>query len=434
MVSASLSSRPGGLKALDIFNLINVDDLDPAEGEQSYLESSTYAASEKCFQENDSRITMDCHGLPVQTSYGGYAEESLQRFHLMNSSPPATMDPRLTMSGSNLQDSLMSNNNAQDEGAGAFMFASHLEESEKLLRFSSDDEYQVRLAKVNASLNALDYSLLAKRNVFEKNKTKSRIPLRNAKLENDSAVDPNLYFDRSENLIYSSGISENQNNELLSNVSEFDKIHVQSSMEIMSSSNSISSEEETHLNTSFDGSQEKEDQTLVDPSFLGDDEGSIRRNPIRKTRAKSLPMTSDPPQTNMKRKRKVTGNSRFAKIDKSIDEIYHENSRPKPQSLAHKGDPGLQTKRRRQQNLPRSRNGCWTCRARRKKCDETQPYCLACKSLGLACAGYSSRRPCFMEDPVECQKYKAEVSSQIKQFKRLKKSSIAILSSSEVAA
>jgi len=33
----------------------------------------------------------------------------------------------------------------------------------------------------------------------------------------------------------------------------------------------------------------------------------------------------------------------------------------------------------------RSRDGCFTCRLRRKKCSETRPVCIACVSLGIAC-------------------------------------------------
>lgn len=39
----------------------------------------------------------------------------------------------------------------------------------------------------------------------------------------------------------------------------------------------------------------------------------------------------------------------------------------------------------------RTRAGCWTCRGRRKKCDETRPHCLSCASLGLQCEGYDFR-------------------------------------------
>lgn len=51
--------------------------------------------------------------------------------------------------------------------------------------------------------------------------------------------------------------------------------------------------------------------------------------------------------------------------------------------------------------VTRTRTGCWTCRARRKKCDETRPTCLACRALNIQCEGYGVRlkwairgRPC----------------------------------------
>ncbi|KAL1952477.1 hypothetical protein VTO42DRAFT_5281 [Malbranchea cinnamomea] len=39
----------------------------------------------------------------------------------------------------------------------------------------------------------------------------------------------------------------------------------------------------------------------------------------------------------------------------------------------------------------RSRTGCWTCRARRKKCDEKRPECTPCVNKGLKCDGYGAR-------------------------------------------
>ncbi|KAF2624452.1 hypothetical protein BU25DRAFT_161441 [Macroventuria anomochaeta] len=39
----------------------------------------------------------------------------------------------------------------------------------------------------------------------------------------------------------------------------------------------------------------------------------------------------------------------------------------------------------------RTRTGCWTCRKRRKKCDEKRPYCTNCAALSLRCAGYTIR-------------------------------------------
>ncbi|CAE6443246.1 unnamed protein product [Rhizoctonia solani] len=37
----------------------------------------------------------------------------------------------------------------------------------------------------------------------------------------------------------------------------------------------------------------------------------------------------------------------------------------------------------------RSRSGCLTCKTRRKKCDETKPFCQRCERSGIQCSGYS---------------------------------------------
>jgi len=42
-------------------------------------------------------------------------------------------------------------------------------------------------------------------------------------------------------------------------------------------------------------------------------------------------------------------------------------------------------------SVVRSLNGCWICRLRHKKCDESLPWCENCLSLGLKCAGYGPR-------------------------------------------
>ncbi|PVH74816.1 hypothetical protein DL98DRAFT_537163 [Cadophora sp. DSE1049] len=39
----------------------------------------------------------------------------------------------------------------------------------------------------------------------------------------------------------------------------------------------------------------------------------------------------------------------------------------------------------------RSKQGCWTCRLRKKKCDEAHPVCSLCESLSIACYGYGPR-------------------------------------------
>lgn len=45
----------------------------------------------------------------------------------------------------------------------------------------------------------------------------------------------------------------------------------------------------------------------------------------------------------------------------------------------------------RKPKTTRSRNGCWTCRSRKKKCDETRPECMQCLNKGLKCEGYEAR-------------------------------------------
>lgn len=44
----------------------------------------------------------------------------------------------------------------------------------------------------------------------------------------------------------------------------------------------------------------------------------------------------------------------------------------------------------------RSTHGCWTCRLRKKKCDEDHPSCLRCTSLHINCDGYGPR-PYWMD-------------------------------------
>ncbi|CAK7229223.1 hypothetical protein SEUCBS140593_007174 [Sporothrix eucalyptigena] len=46
---------------------------------------------------------------------------------------------------------------------------------------------------------------------------------------------------------------------------------------------------------------------------------------------------------------------------------------------------------------PRSSAGCWTCRLRRKKCDEARPICEGCAALEIECL-YSETRPIWMDN------------------------------------
>lgn len=49
------------------------------------------------------------------------------------------------------------------------------------------------------------------------------------------------------------------------------------------------------------------------------------------------------------------------------------------------------TQPRTTNNGPRSRRGCWTCKARHKKCDEKRPVCGQCSEKFLRCGGYQLR-------------------------------------------
>ncbi|KAH8799337.1 hypothetical protein F5884DRAFT_869130 [Xylogone sp. PMI_703] len=66
----------------------------------------------------------------------------------------------------------------------------------------------------------------------------------------------------------------------------------------------------------------------------------------------------------------------------------------------------------------RSLNGCWTCRLRRKKCDEMQPSCLICKSSDLCCDGYGGV-PSWKDGHLKESQYLAMVKSRVKEnFRR----------------
>lgn len=66
----------------------------------------------------------------------------------------------------------------------------------------------------------------------------------------------------------------------------------------------------------------------------------------------------------------------------------------------------------------RSRNGCWTCRLRKRKCDETQPRCESCKSYSLVCHGFGQKPKCIDDGPLqraEVTAIKIAVSNKVRQ-------------------
>lgn len=70
----------------------------------------------------------------------------------------------------------------------------------------------------------------------------------------------------------------------------------------------------------------------------------------------------------------------------------------------------------------RSTCGCWSCRIRKKKCDETYPICLACSSRGISCHGYGPK-PEWMDggekERTVANTLKDEIKENLKQKRAL---------------
>ncbi|EPS30502.1 hypothetical protein PDE_05453 [Penicillium oxalicum 114-2] len=67
----------------------------------------------------------------------------------------------------------------------------------------------------------------------------------------------------------------------------------------------------------------------------------------------------------------------------------------------------------------RSRSGCFTCRLRRKKCDEGHPSCKACINLSVKC---EYKRPMWWGNPEQRRIQKERIKNKIKQTKSLERS------------
>ncbi|KAJ5480661.1 hypothetical protein N7539_006555 [Penicillium diatomitis] len=67
----------------------------------------------------------------------------------------------------------------------------------------------------------------------------------------------------------------------------------------------------------------------------------------------------------------------------------------------------------------RSRSGCFTCRLRRKKCDEGHPSCKACTNLSVKC---EYKRPMWWGNPEQRRIQKERIKNKIKQTKSLERS------------
>ncbi|KAI3334093.1 fungal-specific transcription factor domain-containing protein [Ustulina deusta] len=62
----------------------------------------------------------------------------------------------------------------------------------------------------------------------------------------------------------------------------------------------------------------------------------------------------------------------------------------------------------------RSSQGCWTCRLRRKKCDEARPVCAACDGLEIDCH-YSDAKPEWMDGGAREKQMADELKVMVKQ-------------------
>ncbi|CZT47271.1 probable Transcriptional regulatory protein pro1 [Rhynchosporium secalis] len=91
-------------------------------------------------------------------------------------------------------------------------------------------------------------------------------------------------------------------------------------------------------------------------------------------------------------------------------------SKPKP---APKANTNATPKGKLQMHR-RSRTGCYTCRLRRKKCDEGSPACTACKHLGLRC---EYKRPMWWSNNDQRRMQKENIKMIIKRKKLTEKSS-----------
>ncbi|KAG9237696.1 hypothetical protein BJ875DRAFT_481112 [Amylocarpus encephaloides] len=69
----------------------------------------------------------------------------------------------------------------------------------------------------------------------------------------------------------------------------------------------------------------------------------------------------------------------------------------------------------------RSAHGCWTCRLRRKKCDEKGPECVTCTDRGLKCSGFGAIKPRWMDGGAQQEAIHQEIKSTVASVTRMKR-------------
>ncbi|KAM6504486.1 Fungal specific transcription factor domain containing protein [Amanita muscaria] len=71
---------------------------------------------------------------------------------------------------------------------------------------------------------------------------------------------------------------------------------------------------------------------------------------------------------------------------------------------------------------PSGRGGCWTCRVRRKKCDEQWDgdSCSTCRRLEIVCLGSGPRRPDWLRDKHLVSRYRAQITETLTRAGRIR--------------
>ncbi|KAI0600825.1 fungal-specific transcription factor domain-containing protein [Biscogniauxia sp. FL1348] len=109
---------------------------------------------------------------------------------------------------------------------------------------------------------------------------------------------------------------------------------------------------------------------------------------------------------------------RAATVNMAVAQPTKPKAASKP---ANNANPKAKTQMHR-----RSRTGCYTCRLRRKKCDEGTPMCSACKHLGLVC---EYKRPMWWSNNDARRQHKDDIKMIIKRKKLSEKASHTIQTS-----
>lgn len=71
--------------------------------------------------------------------------------------------------------------------------------------------------------------------------------------------------------------------------------------------------------------------------------------------------------------------------------------------------------------MPRKTTGCWTCRIRKKKCDDGRPGCSSCTLRAITCYGYAAR-PQWMDGGDAEKAIMQDIKRQVKESYRRRRS------------